>query len=149
MANSGGVCDNFKTQLPAAEHTMKASGGHAFKLALYTTAANIGPKTFTAYTATGELSSSGYSAGGFALGAADWALDNTTTPSTAYWTPSGSNPNWSGITCDIDIAALYNDTHASNAAVALFPFGRTQLTGQNFALNLPTNNATSALLRLV
>ena len=67
MAITQAVCDSFKVELLEGEHDFRASGGDAFKLALYDSSASLS-NTTTAYSATNEVSASGsYSAGGGTL----------------------------------------------------------------------------------
>ena len=48
------------------EHNFKNSGGHTFKIALFTSDATLGAAT-TAYSTSNEVSGTGYSAGGNTL----------------------------------------------------------------------------------
>ena len=66
MAIVQAFCTSFKKQLLEGVHDFRASGGDTFKVALYTEAANINSTT-TAYTTTGEIVASGYTAGGLTL----------------------------------------------------------------------------------
>jgi hypothetical protein len=43
---------------------------------------------------------------------------------------------------------LFNDSHATDAAVALYTFGNQTVTAGNFSLTMPTNDSASALLRI-
>ena len=62
MAISQAMCTSFKQQLLEGKHDFLASGGHTFKLALFTSSATLGATT-TDYSATNEASGTGYSAG--------------------------------------------------------------------------------------
>jgi hypothetical protein len=67
MAITQAVCNSFKVELLQGEHDFRASGGDAFKLALYTNSASLDATT-TAYITGNEVSASGtYAAGGGAL----------------------------------------------------------------------------------
>ena len=57
---------SFKVELLQGVHNFGPTSPDTFKIALYTAAANIGPTT-TAYTATGEVSGTGYTATGNTL----------------------------------------------------------------------------------
>ena len=60
MAITTAVCDSFKADLIAmTPHT----AADVYKIALYTSTATLGAST-TAYSATNEVSGSGYTAGG-------------------------------------------------------------------------------------
>ena len=70
MAISSAICDTFKEELMKGGHNFNTSGGtpagNAFKIALYDNSATMGSTT-TVYSASDEVSGSGYSAGGNAL----------------------------------------------------------------------------------
>jgi len=148
MANSAGLCTSFKVELLNGHHafgtsvTRGSTTADSFKMALYQTTASIGPST-TAYTATGEVSSAGYSAGGA-------AVTNGTAPTssgtTAYWTPSAS-VSWSGVSFTTDCALLYNDTQADKA-VGSYTFASQTVTAGNFTLTMPANAAATALIQI-
>jgi hypothetical protein len=148
LANSPGVCTSFKTELLNGHHafgtsvTRGSTTADTFKLALYQPAATINSST-TAYTATGEASGTGYTAGGV-------TVTNATPPASAsnvaYWTPSG-NASWTTVTVTTDCALLYNSTQ-SNKACAVYTFGSTTVTAGNLTLTMPTNDSSNALLRL-
>jgi hypothetical protein len=67
MAVQQTATTSFKVQLLQAVHNFGPTTPNTFKIALYTAAANIGPTT-TTYTGTsGEVSGTGYTAGGNTL----------------------------------------------------------------------------------
>ena len=67
MAFSGNfMCTSFKKELLEAVHNFKNSGGSTFNLALYTNSASFDAST-TAYTASNEVSGTGYTAKGLSL----------------------------------------------------------------------------------
>lgn len=138
MANSAGVCTSWKSEVLQAVHNMNS---HSFKMALYQTTATVGPAT-SAYSATNEVSSAGYTAGGAAVTNGTVSTSGTT----AIWTPA-ANISWTGVTFTTDCAFLYN-TSAANKAVASFTFGAQTVTAGNFTLTMPTNDATNALIRI-
>jgi hypothetical protein len=150
MANTQAMCTSFKGQLLTATHnfgtapTRGTSAADTFKAALYYTTASLGAGT-TAYSATGEVSGTGYTAGGI-------AVTNATAPATsgttAYWTPSASLVYSSvTITTAFDTVLIYNSTQ-SNAAVGVFTFGAQSVTAGTFTLTMPANAAGTALLNL-
>jgi len=80
MAFTGNfMCTSFKKELMTATHDFTASTGNTFKLAMYTNSASFTAAT-TAYTATNEVSGTGYSAGGGTL----TNVTPTTSGTTAY-----------------------------------------------------------------
>jgi hypothetical protein len=148
MANSAGICTSFKVEMLNGIHAFGTSvvrggtGADSYKMALYQTTATIGPST-TAYTATGEVSSTNYTAGGA-------AVTNGTAPTssgtTAFWTPS-ANISWTTVSFTTDCALLYNSTQ-SNKSVASFTFSSQTVTSGNFTLTMPTNDSSNALIRI-
>jgi len=121
-----------------------ATTADTLKAALYLTTATINAST-TAYTATGEVSGAGYTAGGV-------TVTNATAPATsgttAYWTPSASI-SYSAVTLStaFDCVLIYNSTQ-SNKAVSVHTFGSQTVTAGTFTLTMPTNDASTGLIRL-
>jgi hypothetical protein len=114
------------------------------KAALYLVSATISPST-AAYTATGEVSGSGYSAGGV-------TVTNGTTPSldtsTGIWTPSASIVYTSvTLATAFDCVLLYNSTQ-SNKSILVATFGSQTVTSGTLSLTMPANTAAAALLRI-
>lgn len=141
MANTAGICTSFKAEILTATHNLNA---HSLKMALYLQGASpsIAPST-TSYSATGEVSSAGYTAGGLAVTNGTVSTSGTT----AIWTP-GANLTWTGVTFALnDCAFLYN-TSASNKGIASFTYGAQSVTSGNYTLTMPTNDASNALIRI-
>jgi hypothetical protein len=150
MANTAAIATSFKVELLNGHHAFGTSvvragtGADTFKAALYLATATITAAT-TAYSATNEVSGTGYTAGGV-------TVTNATAPSssgtTAFWTPSASF-SWTTVTLAtaFDCVLLYNSTQ-SNKAVAAFTFGSQTVSAGNFSLTMPTNDSTNALIRL-
>lgn len=124
--------------------TRAGTGADTFKMALYLASASLGAAT-TSYSATGEVSGTNYTAGGA-------TVTNATAPNstgtTAFWTPSAS-VSWSTVTLStaFDCAFLYNSSQ-SNKAVAVFTFSSQTVTAGTFTLTMPTNDASTGLLRI-
>jgi hypothetical protein len=102
----------------------------------------------TAYSATNEVtntSGTGYTAGGVTVTNANAPATSGTT---AYWTPSASF-TWTSLTVTtaFDAVLIYNSS-ASNKAVSVHNFGSQTVTAGTFTLSMPTNDATTGLLRL-
>lgn len=151
MANTQAMCTSFKQDLFNGLHAFGASVIRAattkdsFKAALFLASATLGAAT-TAYSATGEVSGTGYTAGGVAV---TNATAPTTSGTTAFWTPSASFA-WTGVTLAtaFDAVQVYNDTAAGKNSVSVHTFGSQTVTAGNFTLTMPANDATNALLRL-
>ena len=146
---------SFMGELLTATHNFGASPIRAattadtFKAALYLTSATINAAT-TAYTATGEVTGTNYSAGGVTVTNATnpSSTNSSTTAGVGYWTPSASIV-YTGVTLStaFDTMLLYNSTQ-SNKAVAVYTFGSQTITAGNFTLTMPSNTTTTALVRL-
>jgi hypothetical protein len=121
----------------------------SFKAALYLTTATYNAAT-TAYSATGEVSGTGYTAGGVAvtMGTVPIATNSSTTAGVAFVTPSASI-TYTTVTLAtaFDAVLLYNSTQA-NKAVSVHTFGSQTITAGTFTLTMPANTTTTALLRL-
>ena len=149
MANTQSMCTSFMEQLLTATHDFTPSTGDTFKAALYEATATYDAAT-TAYSTSGEVTGSGYTAGGVAVTNANAPAHTNTSPTagTAYWTPSASITYSSvTLTTAFDAVLIYNSTK-SNKAVSVHTFGSPTVTAGTFTLTMPTNNTTNALLRL-
>lgn len=145
MPISQAMPTSFKQQLLEGVHDFRASGGDTFRIALYTNAANLGAST-TAYTATGEVSGSGYSAGGATLSAVNPSTSGTTALT------DFADVTFSGATITARGALIYNTTPGhtyTNAAVAVLDFGsdRTSTAG-DFTIVFPAADASNAIIRI-
>jgi hypothetical protein len=149
MANAQAICTSFKVDVLNGIHafgTTVVRGGttaDSFKAALYLSSATINAST-TAYTATGEVTGSGYTAGGVAV---TNATAPTSSGTTAYWTPSASIVYSSVTVGPTDAVLIYNDTQ-SDKAVAVYTFSAQTVTAGTLTLTMPTNDASTALLRI-
>jgi len=142
MANTAGICNSYKTDMLTGKHNL--GGTDVFKLALYDPTATIDP-TITAYTATGEVSSAGYTAGGAAVTNGTPAYDAVN--GAAHWTPT-ADVQWTGVTFSTDCALLYNDTDAGKAAIAVFTFTSQTVTNGTFTLQMPVDDGATGLIRV-
>lgn len=153
MANSQAMCTSFKVEILNGIHALGTSVVRAgttadsFKAALYLTTASLGAGT-TAYSGTGEVSGSGYSAGGVDLtGSPDWVAP-TSTGTTAFSTPTASFVFTTvTLATAFDAVLIYNSTQG-NKAVSVHTFGSQTVTAGTFTLTMPTNDATTGLLRI-
>ena len=141
MAITQAMCTSFKQELLEAGHNFKNSGGHTFKIALYTSSATLGAST-TAYTTTNEVSGTGYSAGGQAL--------TTVAPSSSGTTAflDFNDETFTTATITARGALIYNDDQ-SDKAVAVLDFGGDKTsTAGDFTIVFPTADATNAIIRI-
>lgn len=131
--------DSFKVQLLNAQHNFSAN---TFKIALYTGSASISNST-TEYTSTGEVTGTGYTAGGNTLVV---SVTPTSTGNTAFI--SFANTAWNSSTISANGALIYNSSFG-NASVAVLNFGSTISTqNQTFTINFPVANANSAIIKI-
>lgn len=129
---------SFKVELLQGVHDLTTD---TLKLALYTNMASLGAGT-TAYTTDGEVSGTGYTAGGKTV----TGVVVTYTGTTAYM--DCANVTWDAVTFTTRGALLYNSSKA-NRAVAVLSFGSdVVLDGNNFTVVMPDANASDALVRV-
>lgn len=155
MANTQAMCTSFKGELLLAEHqlgaatltsrtSLTAPTKDSVKAALYLATASIGAGT-TAYSATNEVSGTGYTAGGVAV---TNGTDPSTSGTTAIWTPSASIVFTTvTLTTAFDCVLLYNSTQG-NKAISSHTFGSQTITAGTFTLTMPANDASNALVRI-
>ena len=140
MAFTGNFsCNVFKTGL--MNGTFNFTSG-TFYIALYTNDATLDAST-TAYTATGEVVASGYTAGGLALTIAQTPTVGSS-GSTAYI--SFDNAAWtSALTAR---GALIYQSGGGNPAVCVLDFGADKTSTATFTVQFPAVSNTSAIIRI-
>lgn len=152
MANTQALCTQFKADIMNGLHAFGASvirGGTTkddYYMALYLASATRDASD-TVYNTTGELAGTGnYTQGGAIL---TTATPPATSGTTAFFTPSAS-VSWSALTSSgsFDAALVYNNTSATKLAVAVFTFGAQSITAGTFTLTMPTNDASTGLIRI-
>ena len=153
MANTQAMCTSFKLELLNGLHALgtsvvrAATTADSFKAALYLVTATIDAAS-TVYTITGEVSGTGYAAGGVDLtGTPDWIAPGST-GTTAFSTPT-ANIVYTTVTLTtaFDCVMIYNSTQG-NKAVSVHTFGSQTITAGTLTLTMPTNNATTGLIRI-
>ena len=154
MANTQGNPKTFRLDLLNGKHAFGASVIRAattkdsFKAALYVATATINADT-TAYTVTGEVAGTGYTAGGIAVTNATDPLNTGGTGIVAFWTPSASLAYGTvTLATSFDCVLIYNDTAAGKNAVSVNTFGATTVSAATFTLTMPTNDLTTGLIRM-
>ena len=155
MANTQSMCTSFMGDLFNAVHnfgtapTRASSASDTFKAALYYTTSTLNAST-TAYSATGEVSGTNYSAGGVTVTNANApaSTNSSATAGVAYWTPSASI-TYTSVTLSsaFDAVLIYNSSK-SNKAVSVHTFGSQTVTAGTFTLTMPSNTTSTALIRL-
>ena len=152
MSNTQALCTSFKVDLLNAVHAFNGTGVPAhtvstadtFKAALYLASATVNATT-TAYSATNEVSGTGYTAGGVAV---TFGTAPSSTSTAAFLTPSASIVYTTvTLTTAFDAVLLYNSSQ-SNKAVSVHTFGSQTVTAGTFTLTMPTNDSSTGLIRL-
>lgn len=156
MAITQAMTTSFKAEILLAVHDFRSSGGDTFKLALYTSSASIDANT-TAYTSSGEITGTNYTAGGAVLTNGGVTATNSNSSSGTGFT-TFSNLTFANSTITARGALIYNTTPSANgtanttltnAAVAVLDFGSDKIsTAGDFTIVFPTNNSTSAIIRI-
>lgn len=147
MAFTGNyVATSFKQELLQGKHDFTASTGHTFKLALYDNNASFTAAT-TDYTATNEVSGTGYTAGGGTL----TNITPTTSGTTAFI--DFADLTFSSATITARGAVVYNTTTGGGSsttdAVLILDFGSDKSTsGGDFTISFPTADSSNAILRI-
>jgi hypothetical protein len=111
-----------------------------FKMVLLSSSYTLSQSTHSQYSDISpyEISSSGYTSGGNTLTGQTWARTGT-----AYHLDF-SDVEWTGITASPRYAAIYDDTHASNALVACIDFGEIiPLAANRLTVTLNANGMLS------
>jgi hypothetical protein len=125
---------SFKTQLYTGVHNLLTD---TLYIALYTANADLNEST-TVYTTSGEVTGTGYTAGGVVL----TGVTLESSGSTAY-------VNFANVVFNASVTArcalIYNVTQG-NKSIAVLDFGSDK-TSTNFTITMPANTASAALIR--
>ena len=164
---SSAICGTFKREILAGihfftQHTRTGSSAisaDTFKIAMFTNSASIDADT-TGYTTSNEVSGTGYSAGGAALGSVTLGLsDNSSSVPTAFLDFADTTFSSSTISSARG-ALIYNRTlssagtgattnHAADPAVAVLNFGGDKSSSAgDFTIQYPANDANNAIIRI-
>ena len=151
MAITSAICSSFKQELLEGKHDFQTSGsgGHSFKIALYTSSATLGAST-TDYATTNEITNtagSAYTAGGAALTNTGVGLTSTT----AF--TDFSDVSYTSASFTANGALIYNTTtdggSGTTEAVAVIAFGSDKTaTNGTFTIQFPANDSSNAIIRL-
>ena len=149
MAITSAICSTFKRDLLKGKHDFQASGGHTFKIALFTSSASLGAAT-TDYSTSNEITNSSgtaYTAGGAALTNSGVSLSSTT----AF--TDFSDVSFTSASFTANGALIYNTTtdggSSTTDAVAVIAFGADKtVSSGTFTIQFPTADASNAIIRL-
>ena len=157
MAITQAMCTSFKAQLLLGAHDFRPSaqaGADTFKLALYTSSADLDANT-TTYTGTGEAT--GVTAGGLALTNIGVGTTNINTTAGTGFTDF-ADLTFTNVTTTARGALIYNTTPSTNdnanvaltnAAVCVLDFGGDKTsTAGDFTIIFPAFDASSAIIRI-
>lgn len=166
MANTQAMATTFMQELMTGTHNfgtapVRATGAADTFYGALLLASGTFNASSTDYTGTvgsstmsGEVSGTGYTAGGVAVTNATppSATNTSTTAGTAYWTPSASI-TYTTVTLAtaFDAVMIYNFTQGSAGAypaVSIHTFGSQTITAGTFTLTMPSNTTSTALIRL-
>lgn len=140
MAITQAMCTSFKVDILGGVQDLDTD---TIKMALYTSSATLDAST-TAYTTSNEVSSSGtnYTAGGNTL----TSPVITSSGTTAF--ADFADTTWSNASFTARGALIYNASK-SNKAIAVLDFGADKTaTAGDFVVQMPTADASNALIRI-
>jgi hypothetical protein len=138
MAISQAFCTTAKAGFLRGDYIPTSN---TMKIALYTSAATLDATT-SVYSATNEVSGTGYTAGGNTLTGAVIGSGS----GTAWITFADST--WTTATITARGALIY-DSSVSNAAIAVLDFGSDKTsTAGTFTVQMPVAAAATALIRI-
>jgi hypothetical protein len=141
---SQGQCNIFKQNCLSGLENFAVGTTYVYKIALYTSLANLTPDT-VAYSTTGEVSGSGYTVGGKVLTVSQVPTYDASND-TAY--VNFANITWNPASFTARAALIYNST--TGAAVAVLDFGsdKTNTAAGTFTVTFPTATSTTSILRI-
>ena len=141
MAFTGNVTTNaFIVGMPSGLYNFATGTSDVYKIALYTNAATLNATT-DAYTATGEVVASGYTAKGNVL-TVNQVPTTGATGNISYW--SFDNATWSGAITARG-ALIYK---VSGGTVCVLDFGSDKTSTTTFTVQFPSSTNTSAIIRI-
>jgi len=141
MAITNAICNSFKRELLVGTHNFTLTTGDVFKIALYTSAATLGAST-TVYSATNEVTGTGYTAGGNTLTNVTPTLDSSTAIT------DFADSTWTTSTITARGALIYNSSKA-NVAVMTLDFGSDKISSAgDFTVQMPAPAAATAIIRI-
>jgi hypothetical protein len=125
---------SFKKELYQAIHNLSTD---TLKIALYTANADLNQAT-TVYSTTNEVTGGGYTAGGI-------VLTGVTINSDGYTAYVNFNNASFSASVTARCALIYNASKG-NKSIAVLDFGSDK-TSSSFTITMPSNTATTALIR--
>jgi hypothetical protein len=137
------VTNTYKNGLNTGSFNLGAGTTQVFKIALYTNAASLDATT-TGYTTNGEVSATGYSAGGQSLTVSQVPTVGSS-GTTSYY--SFANVSWpAAITARG--ALIYKFDGSTNPAMIVLDFGSDKISTTTFSVQFPAATNTTAIIRI-
>ena len=149
MAITSAICTSFKQEILVGTHNFTATSGNTFKIALFTSDASLGAGT-TAYSDTNEISNasgSAYTAGGKVITSVTPALDGSTA-CCDFADVSFTSASFTANGCLIYNTQANGGSGTTNAVCVVAFGGDKTVSSGTFTIQFPTNDASSAILRL-
>ena len=144
MAFTGNYATNtYKNGLNTATFDLGTDTTQVFKIALYTNSASLDATT-TAYDATGEVSATGYTAGGETLTVSQVPTTGSSGTISYY---SFDNVSWSG-SFTARGALIYKYDGSANPAMIVLDFGNDKTSTGTFQVQFPTADNSNAIVRI-
>ena len=139
MAFTGNYTTNaFILGMPSGLYNFATGTSDVYKIALYTNAATL-TATTAVYTSVGEVVTTGYTATGETLVVSTVPV---VTSDVAYW--SFTDVSWSGAITARG-ALIYK---VSGGTVCVLDFGSDKTSTATFAVQFPSPDSTSAIIRI-
>jgi hypothetical protein len=133
------ICNVFKLNVLKGLEDFDTGSSYTYKIALYDSTADLSAST-TVYSTTGEITGTGYTAGGETLTKVSPSLSGSTAIVTF------NNVTWSPASFTTRGALIYNAT--TNAAVAVLNFGEDKTAVNTFTVTFPVADANTAIIRI-
>jgi len=133
----------FKLNILQGLENFAVGTPYTYKIALYTGNATLNQST-AAYTASNEVSGTGYTAGGKTLTVIPPVSDAVSSVAYLSFLPVV----WTGVSFTTRCALIYNSTTGASVAVLDFGSDKTNTAAGTFTVTFPTPTATNAIIRI-
>ena len=137
------VTNTYKDGLNTGTFNLGTGTTQVFKIALYTNTATL-DSTTTAYTTDGEVSATGYTAGGETLTVSQVPTTGSSGTISYY---SFDNVSWSG-SFTARGALIYKYDGSANPAMIVLDFGNDKTSTGTFQVQFPTADNSNAIVRI-
>jgi hypothetical protein len=135
------VCTSFLSGALDGDFDFSPGTADVYRIALYTNEATLNAET-AAYTTTGEVVASGYTAGGPIITPTKGIGNTSTSGGTAF-------VSFASVTVSAALTArgalIYKD---GGAAICVLDFGSDKTSTTSFTVTFPAANASDALIRI-